>query len=66
MGVAEQHRGRGVGHALLAAVRAIAASRALDGVSLEVYAFNAAARAFYEREGFVGQRERMVRMAPRP
>jgi ribosomal protein S18 acetylase RimI-like enzyme len=66
MGVAEQHRGRGAGHALLAAVRAIATSRGLDGVSLEVYAFNAAARAFYEREGFVGQRERMVHVAPRP
>lgn len=60
MGVAGAHRGRGVGHALLGAMHAAAAARGLDGLSLEVYAFNAAARAFYEREGFVGQRERMV------
>ena len=65
MGVAERHRGRGVGHALLAALHDLAAARGLDGLSLEVYAFNAAARAFYEREGFVGQRERMVQLAPR-
>ena len=66
MGVSAAHRGRGVGHALLAAVRELAAARDYDGVSLEVYAFNAAARAFYEREGFVGQRERMVHLAARP
>ncbi len=59
MGVAGAHRGRGVGHALLAAIRAAATARGCEGVSLEVYAFNAAARAFYEREGFVGVRERM-------
>lgn len=59
MGVSAAHRGRGVGHALLAAIRAAAAARGCDGVSLEVYAFNAAARAFYEREGFAGVRERM-------
>ena len=55
-----------MGHALLAALHDLAAARGLDGLSLEVYAFNAAARAFYAREGFVGQRERMVHVAPRP
>ena len=30
------------------------------GLSLEVYAFNDAARAFYERAGFVAERTRMV------
>ncbi|GLC28551.1 GNAT family N-acetyltransferase [Roseisolibacter agri] len=59
MAVAGSHRGRGIGHALLAAVREAATARGCDGVSLEVYAFNAAARAFYEREGFLGLRERM-------
>ena len=59
MGVSAAHRGRGVGHALLAAIRAAATARGCEGVSLEVYAFNAAARAFYEREGFAGVRERM-------
>ncbi|MGZ8492482.1 MAG: N-acetyltransferase family protein [Gemmatirosa sp.] len=60
MAVTAAHRGRGVGQALLAAVRAEAAVRGMDGVSLEVYAFNDAARAFYEREGFVVERARMV------
>lgn len=66
MGVAGAHRGRGVGHALLAALHELAAARGVEGLSLEVYAFNGTARAFYEREGFVGHRERMVRLAPRP
>jgi ribosomal protein S18 acetylase RimI-like enzyme len=60
MGVGAAHRGRGVGRALLRALRAAAAERGLDGVSLEVYAFNAAARAFYAREGFTSERERLV------
>jgi GNAT superfamily N-acetyltransferase len=60
MAVTAAHRGRGVGQALLAAVRAEAAARGMDGVSLEVYAFNDAARAFYEREGFVAERARLV------
>lgn len=63
MGVTAAHRGRGVGRALLAAVRAEADGRGLDGVSLEVYAFNDSARALYEREGFVAERVRMVRDA---
>lgn len=60
MGVSAAHRRRGVGRALLEAVRGAAAARGLSGVSLDVYAFNAAARAFYEREGFVTLRERLV------
>jgi ribosomal protein S18 acetylase RimI-like enzyme len=60
MGVTAAHRGHGVGRALLAAVRAEAASRGMDGVSLEVYAFNDAARAFYERLGFAPERTRLV------
>jgi diamine N-acetyltransferase len=60
MGVSAKVRSRGVGHALLAAIRELAVERGLDGLSLEVYAFNGAAKAFYEREGFVAERERMV------
>jgi len=60
MGVAAAHRGEGVGHALLVHARAEAQSRALPEVSLEVYTFNSAARAFYEREGFVALRELRV------
>ena len=60
MGVTAAHRGGGVGHALLGAVRDAAAARALGGVTLDVYAFNGGARAFYEREGFVPLRERLV------
>jgi diamine N-acetyltransferase len=60
MGVAAECRGGGVGSALLAAVREAAVGRGLTRVSLEVYAFNAGARAFYEREGFVTLRERLV------
>lgn len=60
MGVTASRRGGGVGRALLAAVREAAAARGLAGVSLEVYAFNTAARAFYAREGFAPLRERLV------
>ena len=64
MGVTAARRGGGVGRALLAAVRDAAAARGLAGVSLEVYAFNSAARAFYLREGFAPLRERLVAPAP--
>jgi ribosomal protein S18 acetylase RimI-like enzyme len=63
MGVTAARRGGGVGRALLDAVRREAAARGMDGLSLEVYAFNDAARAFYERAGFVAERTRMVRDA---
>ena len=60
MGVAGAHRGGGIGTALLAALRDEARRASLDGLSLEVYAFNEAARRFYEREGFVAERTRMT------
>jgi GNAT superfamily N-acetyltransferase len=60
MGVSAAHRGKGTGSALLAALREEARRRSLDGLSLEVYAFNEAARRFYEREGFVDERTRMT------
>jgi diamine N-acetyltransferase len=66
MGVTEAKRGRGVGRALLDAVRGAAAARGIERVSLEVYAFNTAARAFYARQGFVTLRERLVVPTGRP
>ena len=46
-------RGRGVGSALLSAVKAEARSRGCGQVRLDVIDTNARARALYEREGFV-------------
>lgn len=63
MGVTAAARGQGVGRALLAAVRAEAVSLGLAEVTLEVYAFNAAARALYATEGFTPMRE-LLHWAP--
>ena len=52
MAVTAAERGRGVGRVLMAALRAAAAERGLEGLTLEVYAFNERAHAFYAREGF--------------
>lgn len=57
MVVAASHSGRGVGQALLGALQDEAASRGVRELSLEVYAFNTAARAFYEKAGFMPLRE---------
>lgn len=61
MAVAESERGRGVGGALMAALRAEAARRRLEGMTLEVYAFNERAQAFYAREGFAPLRGLLAR-----
>ena len=66
MGVRPAHRRCGVGRALLAAVRAEAAARGLATVSLDVYAFNAEARALYEAAGFAPLRTRLVAPAAPP
>ncbi len=50
------HRRRGVGTALLAHVRAYARERGFDDVTLNVWAFNDDARAFYAAQGFTPQR----------
>ena len=60
MGVVPTQRRHGVGRALLRALRAAAVACGAHGVSLDVYAFNADARAFYAREGLVVLRERLV------
>lgn len=55
-----QHRGRGLGLALVSAVIAQARAAAIQSVVLEVRTSNAAARALYARAGFaqVGVRSR--------
>jgi ribosomal protein S18 acetylase RimI-like enzyme len=60
IGVRAAHRRRGVGTALLAAVRAEAASRNVALLGLDVWSFNAEARAFFQRQGFAPYNERMV------
>jgi ribosomal protein S18 acetylase RimI-like enzyme len=54
------YRRRGVGAALVAAVRADAASRNVALLGLDVWSFNAEARAFFQRQGFAPYNERMV------
>jgi len=67
MGVARHHRRQGVGACLWGAVRQAAADRGADRVILNVWAFNAPARRFYERLGFAPFRQTMaveLRTAP--
>ena len=50
--VDEAHRGRGVGTALLARLRALPEVASADSVELMVWAFNASAMRMYEKAGF--------------
>lgn len=60
MAVLEAERGRGIGRALMAGLRVLAARDGLGELTLEVYAFNDRARDFYAREGFVPLRALLV------
>lgn len=51
--VAETARGKGVGSALLSAIKSEAATRGLSQVRLDVINTNPRARRLYERQGFV-------------
>lgn len=53
MAVDEAHRHQGIGRQLLDHIRSYAAENGFDGVELQVAAGNDAARAMYERYGFV-------------
>lgn len=52
LGVTEMWRGRGVGRALMERAEAWGRQRGCSAVHLEVWGFNAAALAFYERLGY--------------
>jgi len=59
MVVLSSSRRRGVGRALLAAVRAYGEERGITTLTLDVWSFNREARAFYEANGFVDTRHVM-------
>jgi ribosomal protein S18 acetylase RimI-like enzyme len=52
-------RRQGVGRALLEAVQAEARKRDIHMISLDVWTFNDAARAFFSRNGFTAHSERL-------
>jgi ribosomal protein S18 acetylase RimI-like enzyme len=60
IGVRAACRRRGVGAALIGAVRAEAASRNVALLGLDVWSFNADARAFFQRQGFAPYNDRWV------
>jgi GNAT superfamily N-acetyltransferase len=60
MAVGGRWRGRGIGTRLLDALRATARERGIGTLELNVWSFNAEAREFYARAGFVPAREIMV------
>jgi diamine N-acetyltransferase len=60
LGVADAHRGLGAGRQLWDAVRAAAVDAGADRVIVNVWAFNDAARRFYERVGFAPFHTRMA------
>jgi GNAT superfamily N-acetyltransferase len=60
MAVGGEWRGRGIGTRLLDAMRTAARERGIATLELNVWSFNAEAREFYARAGFVSAREIMV------
>jgi ribosomal protein S18 acetylase RimI-like enzyme len=60
--VKESARGQGHGKRLIAAGVALARELGIGIVELDVYAFNAEARAFFISQGFAPQRERLSRV----
>jgi ribosomal protein S18 acetylase RimI-like enzyme len=56
--VTPAHRRHGLGSALMDAVRAAAADAGIELISLDVWTFNEAARAFFRRRGFASFNER--------
>ncbi len=56
-------RRRGVGSALIAALRAAGGDLDIGRLALDVWVFNDAARAFFRRHGFSPQHERVASLA---
>ncbi len=59
IGVRAGDRRRGIGAALVAAMRAEAKSRNISVLALDTWTFNSDAQAFFRREGFEGYMQRM-------
>jgi GNAT superfamily N-acetyltransferase len=59
MSVRPDHRRQGVGTALLGAVRSAGKDLRIDLLALDVWSFNARARAFFHRHGFAPYNERL-------
>jgi GNAT superfamily N-acetyltransferase len=57
--VRPEHRRRGVGQALLAAVRAAAKELGITFLAADVWSFNDGARSFFQRHGFKSYNERL-------
>ncbi len=57
--VRRTHRRRGCGEALLQRALALAREEGIARLELDVWSFNAAARAFFRRQGFAAFNERM-------
>lgn len=61
LAVAAGHRGTGIGHLLMTEAETWARRRGIEGLELSVWAFNRAARGFYEALGFEVATLRMTR-----
>jgi GNAT superfamily N-acetyltransferase len=64
--VTQSAEGRGVAQALMAAAEEWARSRGFRFLSLDVFAMNQRARAFYARSGFAEQNLRLVKVLREP
>jgi len=53
------HQRRGCGDALLAAIRDIARAEGIAKIALDVWSFNATAKAFFAAQGFAAENERL-------
>jgi ribosomal protein S18 acetylase RimI-like enzyme len=59
IGVRREHRRKGVGDALIAAVRSAGKDEGITLLSAEVWTFNETARAFFRRHGLTPHAERL-------
>jgi diamine N-acetyltransferase len=57
--VRPSYRKRGLGRALMAAVRSAASERGITVLALDVWTFNEEARSFFRRHGFTTYNERL-------